>query len=182
MPGILSTAFLFALLCAAASGGFVVKTRLPERHRSRDSFELVQLSINLLVTFTAIVLGLLTNSVKNGFDAAYSERGAYAASLIQLDHCLRDYGPGTAAMRQQLQSYTAAVIASTWPDEPPPQRVSYPNTAGMTVTGESRMLGAILDNVGSELARSRALRSASPAPPDIVPGVVSGTWKRAAGW
>ena len=133
MPGILSTAFLFALLCAAASGGFVVKSRLPERHRSRNSFELVQLSINLLVTFTAIVLGLLTNSVKNGFDAAYSERGAYAASLVQLDHCLRDYGPETAAMQEQMQSYTAAVIASTWPDEPPPTgsstrtRLGYPS-------------------------------------------------------
>ena len=159
MPSILSTAFLFALLCAAASGGFVLKTRLPERHRSRDSFELVQLSINLLVTFTAIVLGLLTNSVKNGFDAAYSERGAYAASLTQLDHCLRDYGPETAAMQEQIQSYTAAVIASTWPDEPPPTGVKYPNTAGMPLTGESRPLGAILDKVGSEL---RAFAPADP--------------------
>ncbi len=159
MSSILSTAFLFALLCAAASGGFVLKTRLPERHRSRDSFELVQLSINLLVTFTAIVLGLLTNSVKNGFDAAYSERGAYAASLTQLDHCLRDYGPETAAMQEQIQSYTAAVIASTWPDEPPPTGVKYPNTAGMPLTGESRPLGAILDKVGSEL---RAFAPADP--------------------
>ena len=153
MPGILSTAFLFFLLCAAAAGGFVVKTWLPERHRSRNSFELVQLSINLLVTFTAIVLGLLTNSVKNGFDAAYSERGAYAASLTQLDHCLRDYGPETAAMQEQMESYTAAVIASTWPDEPPPMGVKYPSTAGIPLTGESRTLGAILDQVGSELRR-----------------------------
>ncbi len=151
MPDLLSTAFLFFLLCAAAAGGFVVKTRLPERHRSKDSFELVQLSINLLVTFTAIVLGLLTNSVKNGFEAAYTERGAYAASLVQLDHCLRDYGPETAAMQEQLESYTAAVIATTWPDEPPPKGVKIPETAGIPVTGESRRLAAILDQVGSEL-------------------------------
>ena len=153
MPDLLSTAFLFFLLCAAASGGFVVKTWLPERHRSKDSFELVQLSINLLVTFTAIVLGLLTNSVKNGFEAAYTERGAYAASLVQLDHCLRDYGPETAAMQEQMRSYTAAVIATTWPDEPPPKGVKVPVTAGIPLTGESPRLGAILDKVGSELRR-----------------------------
>ena len=129
----------------------MVKTWLPERHRSKDSFELVQLSINLLVTFTAIVLGLLTNSVKNGFEAAYTERGAYAASLVQLDHCLRDYGPETAAMQEQLESYTAAVIATTWPNEPPPKGVKVPDTAGIPLTGESRPLGAILDQVGSEL-------------------------------
>ncbi len=151
MPDLRSTFLLLALLCAAAGAGYVVKTLLPERHRSRDSLEIVQLTISLLVTFTAIVLGLLTNSVKNGFDAAYSERGAYAASLVQLDHCLRDYGPETAAMQEQLQSYTAAVIASTWPDEPPPTGVKYPNTAGIPLTGESRPLGAILDKVGSEL-------------------------------
>jgi hypothetical protein len=159
MPGALSTAFLFALLCAAAAVGFLVKSRLPERHRSRDSFELVQLSINLLVTFTAIVLGLLTNSVKNGFDAAYSERGAYAASLVQLDHCLRDYGPETLSMQDQMRSYTAAVIATTWPDEAPPQGVKLPDTDGIPVTGESPRLGAILDKVGS------ALRGLAPADP-----------------
>ena len=70
MPDPFSTVVLLVILCAASVGGYFIKTRLPERHRSRDSFELVQTSINLLVTFTAIVLGLLTNSVKSGFDAA----------------------------------------------------------------------------------------------------------------
>ena len=128
MPYLLSTFYLFILLGVAAAFGFFVKTRLPERHRSRDSFELVQTSITLLVTFTAIVLGLLTNSVKSGFDSAYNVRGRYAAALAQLDSCLDDYGPQTSPMRGQLRSYTAAVIASTWPDEPPPQGVSYPDT------------------------------------------------------
>ncbi len=121
MPDVFSTALLLVLLCAAAAGGYFVKIRLPERHRSRDSFELVQTSINLLVTFTAIVLGLLTTSVKSGFDAAYTARGQYAAALAQIDSCLQDYGPRD---RQRCASscaaYTAAVIASTWPDEPPP--------------------------------------------------------------
>ena len=121
MPDIFSTAVVLVLLCAAAGGGNFVKTRLPERHRSRDSFELVQTSINLLVTFTAIVLGLLTTSVKSGFDAAYTARGQYAAALAQMDKCLQDYGPETDRMREDLRAYVAAVIASTWPDEKPPE-------------------------------------------------------------
>ena len=51
-----------------------------------------------------------------------------------------------------MRSYTAAVIASTWPDEPPPTGVQYPNTAGVVAgPGEGRMLGAMLDEVGHEI-------------------------------
>jgi hypothetical protein len=157
MPYLFSTVFLLSLLCAAAFTGYGIKSRLPERHRSRDSLELVQLTINLLVTFTAIVLGLLTTSVKNGFDQAYSARGQYAAALAQMDRCLRDYGPDTDAMREDLRAYVAAVIASTWPDEKPPAGVGYPDTSEMPLTGESHVLGAILNDVGREV---RALHPA----------------------
>ncbi len=153
MPDLIIVFSLFPLLCAAAALGYFVKTRLPERHRSRDSFELVPISINLLVTFTAIVLGLLTNSVKNGFDTAYADRVGYAAALAQMDRCLRDYGHETLPMRQDLRAYAAAVIASTWPEEKPPEGVEHPDTAGMPLTGESRILGAIIDDVGSRLRR-----------------------------
>ena len=99
---ILNSVLLFAILCASSVLGFFVHPRLPERHRSAQSIALVQLAISLLVTFTAIVLGLLTTSVKDGFDTAYNARGEYAAQLAQMDRCLRDYGPETAPIRAQL--------------------------------------------------------------------------------
>jgi hypothetical protein len=151
LPDLWSIALLLFLLFASAWAGYVVKARLPEHHRSRDSIELVQLGATLLATFTAIVLGLLTTSVKAGFEAAYSERGAYAAQLTQMDQCLRDYGPETAPIRKQLQSYAAAVIASTWPDERPPTNVQYPNVSRMPMTGENDVLSAIINDVGREV-------------------------------
>jgi hypothetical protein len=149
---------LFLILCASSALGFFVYFRLPERHRSAQSMALVQLAITLLVTFTAIVLGLLTTSVKAGFDAAYNARGQYAAALAQMDRCLRDYGPETAPMRAELRSYAAAVIASTWPDEPPPKGVTYPDTADMPLTGEVPVLSNIINDVG--------LKTRSLLPPD----------------
>lgn len=124
-------------MCASATLGFFIHSRLPERHRSPESVALVQLMITLLVTFTAIVLGLLTTSVKAGFDAAYNARGDDAAQLAQLDRCLRDYGPETAPIREQLRGYVAAVIASTWPDESPPVGLKFPDPAKMSRMGES---------------------------------------------
>ena len=144
----INSVILFAILCASAGVGFFIHPRLPERHRSQQSITLVQLAITLLVTFTAIVLGLLTTSVKAGFDSAYSARGDYAGKLAALDRCLRDYGAETAHIRDDLRSYVAAVIASTWPDEPPPKGVAYPDTSRMTPTGENPVLGTLMNDVG----------------------------------
>src|ERR1700722_11592005 len=139
---------VFIAMCGSAAIGFFIHSRLPERHRSPDAIALVQLVITLLVTFTAIVLGLLTTSVKAGFDAAYNARGAPAAQLAQLDRCLRDYGPETAPIREQLRGYVAAVIASTWPDEPHPAGVAFPDPAKIPRVGESPLLSDVLSDVG----------------------------------
>jgi len=111
MQNLWSSLSLLILLCASAAVGFFVNSRLPEEHRSRESIELVQLANTLLVTFTAIVLGLLTTSVKAGFDAAYNARGDYAGQLAQMDRCLRDYGSETTPIREQLRGYVAAVTS-----------------------------------------------------------------------
>ena len=156
MLGIGSTALLLFLLPAAAGIGYYVRARLPEKHHSAELMVLVQLTINLLVTFTAIVLGLLTTSVKAGFDSAYAARGTFAAELAQLDEYLREYGPQTDEIRGRLREYTAGVIASTWPDEKPPTGVRTPDVAGMPLVGESHVLGAIINAVGREIDRLEA--------------------------
>ncbi len=144
---------VFSAMCVSAAIGFFIHSQLSEKHRSPESIALVQLMITLLVTFTAIVLGLLTTSVKAGFDAAYSARGDDAAQLAQLDRCLRDYGPETAPIRRQLQGYVGAVIASTWPDEPRPAGLDFPDPAKMPRTGESPLLSDVLSEVGRGVRR-----------------------------
>jgi hypothetical protein len=154
-----NSVIVFVVMCASVALGFFVHPRLPERHRSADSAEAVRQAIMLLVTFTAIVLGLLTTSVKAGFDSAYSARGNDAAQLVQLDRCLRDFGPETAHVREQLRGYVAAVIASTWPDEPRPTGLDYPDPSGMGRIGEAPLLSAVLADVGTEI---RSLQPVSP--------------------
>lgn len=116
---------VFVLPCTSAALGMFVRPRLPEQHRSRETTELMQVTIDLQVTFAALVFGLLTASVKQRYDHAAQDRQNYALELTMLDQCLRDYGPGTEAARANIHSYTAAVIASTWPSEPPPAGVNF---------------------------------------------------------
>ena len=154
MPSELSSAiFVFVLLIGSVSLGVYVRPRLPERHRTRETTELMQVTINLLVTFAALVLGLLTASVKQSFDRMAHDREAYTLQLSILDSCLRDVGPDAASIRDEVHAYVAAVIASTWPDEAPPANVAYPDTKGMPRVGASPVLGALMNRIGIGIIR-----------------------------
>jgi hypothetical protein len=142
---------LFLVLCGAAALGAYVRAKLPEKHRSTETMALVQVTISLLVTFTSIVLGLLTGAVTTQFQQASRNDGGFVGQLVQVDQCLRDYGPETAHMRQQFRGYVAAVLTSTWPDEPAPKDISHPDVSKDPVLGEGVSLTALLNTVRTEL-------------------------------
>jgi fumarate reductase subunit D len=135
------------VLLGSSALGLIVQPYLSEHHRSRESMELVRLVVAMLVTFTALVLGMLTTSVKSSFDKADSGMKGFAAELIQLDESLRQYGGEAASAREQLRNYTAAVIASIWFEEVTPPSNYYPKGLphGMS---ESLVLGDKLNQVG----------------------------------
>ena len=108
-----------ALLCASAFG-VSLQRKLAEHHKSRETGDHVRLIISILVTFTAIVLGLLISSVKSSYDQFDSRLSVFAGDITELDARLREYGPEAAPIRAILRTYVAAAIADTWRDEPPP--------------------------------------------------------------
>jgi hypothetical protein len=147
----LSALAVFGLLTASALVGRFIRQRLPEDHRKRETIESMQIIIGMLVTFTALVLGLLTASVKSAYDRAGHDLQEYALDLTQLDRCLRNYGPGTEAARDILKGYTAELIATTWTSESPPIGMRYPNTSGVPQVGPSRVLGDALNRAYLEI-------------------------------
>lgn len=160
MYGIWVSIITFALLILSVWFGRFLHRRLPENYRTRETIETMQLVIGMLVTFAALVLGLLTASVKTSYDHATRDRDDYALRLTVLDDCLRDYGPATAPARENLARYAASVIASTWPHEPPPTGITYPNTADMPVVGASPVLADLMNQIGQQI---RTLDPGTPA-------------------
>jgi hypothetical protein len=53
---------------------------------------LVQLIVTVLVTFVAVVLGLLTGSAKASFDQVGNELAGLSVAFIQLDRSLPQMG------------------------------------------------------------------------------------------
>lgn len=147
-------AFIFcALLSGSAIFGVKLRGWLSEEHLSEHTMEAIRLVTSLLVTFAALMLSLQLSSVKAAFDTAYRDRNADAAQLAQLDECLRGYGAETDPIRIDLRSYTAGVIASTWPQEPKPAGISYPDAGAMAREGADPSLGAILGRIGLAINR-----------------------------
>jgi hypothetical protein len=139
---------LFFILLASASLGWAGQRKLHARHISRDSVDSVRLLIGMLLTFSAIVLGLLTSSAKQRFDGLNADLSALGTDLIELDQRLRIYGPEADPIRELLRRYTAAALFDTWPDEPEPKG-EYPRfAAGPDRNGvEGMALGDMLSSV-----------------------------------
>jgi hypothetical protein len=73
-----------ALLCASALG-VILQRKIAEQHRSKETGDHVRLIISILVTFTAVVLGLLISSVKSSYDQFESRLNALAGDITELD-------------------------------------------------------------------------------------------------
>lgn len=141
----LSFLVLFSL---SAVGGVILRRRLHEEHLSKENMEAVRLVTGLLVSFAALILSLQLSTSRAEFDAASKNRSTDAARLASLDQCLRDLSPQMADTRLQLRRYTAAVIASTWPDEPAPQVEAMLDTKDMPRRGENAVLAGLMNQIG----------------------------------
>lgn len=126
MLQLLSAALLVLILLASSAAGLYIRPLLSERHRSNETMDLVRLVTTMLVTFAALVLGLLTTSVKGAQDTVNADLRGFGVMIMRLDGALHEYGPQTEPVRAELRRYTAAVIASTWPGEPRPPGSDYP--------------------------------------------------------
>jgi uncharacterized membrane protein YuzA (DUF378 family) len=145
---------LLVLLLLSSALGLFLQGRLADRHRTRDTVDSIRLVISILVTLTALVLGLLTSSVKTAFDDFGGRLRGYGADIIALDERLREYGDAATPARALLRTYTAAAIADTWPTEPKPAG-SYPTHLKSFAPGtiEAEELSALLLKIDSAIRR-----------------------------
>ncbi len=109
---------VFACVLSGALLGLFVRTRLPEHHLGADSKDLVKLTMGLIATLTAMVLGLLVASAKSSFDTQRNGVSQLAANIIMLDRALAFYGKEAQESRKLLGVAVADVIRQTWPDAP----------------------------------------------------------------
>jgi len=104
----------FALALVGILVGSFMQRVLPEGHLNSDSKEVVKLSMGVVGTLTALVLGLLIASAKSSYDARESEVKQLTAYVILLDTLLAQYGEEAQSVRASLRQAIPAITDRIW--------------------------------------------------------------------
>src|SRR5215471_13607259 len=102
MSSLVIGGIVFACVFAGAVLGLVVRSMLPDHHRSAESKDAIKLVMGLLATMAALVLGLLIGSAKGSYDTQSNEVTQLAANVV-LDRALAHYGPEAKDSRDLLR-------------------------------------------------------------------------------
>ncbi len=108
--------------------GILLRGALPSDHLSADSKDVVKMSMGLVATMAALLLGLLVSSAKSFYDAQSNELMQMSSRVILLDRTLAHYGAETKELRDLLRNALADSIDRTWPEERIPSKLGVPTT------------------------------------------------------
>jgi hypothetical protein len=95
--------------------GMFLRYELPERYFSKESEAIIGLGMALIATLTALVLALLVESAKNSYDTQYERINLTAASFLQLDRVMAEFGPEAGSARVTLRGFLETTIVDIWP-------------------------------------------------------------------
>ncbi len=112
--GVIIVAILFgSAMLAMAAAGF-----LPPHHLSAETKGVASLSVAVVGTMSALVVGLLISTSNASFTSKTQEVTQISTEVISLDRMLRRYGPETQDMRAMLRAYAEAKMQDLFPNGP----------------------------------------------------------------
>ena len=118
----------FVVILAGAFAGLWARQRLPAQHLSDETKSLVSVSMAVVGTIAALVLGLLISNANTSFIARSSEVTALSADILRLDQMLRLYGPETNPARGKLLQFAERKTNDLFPDSATDVRVDNEST------------------------------------------------------
>ena len=105
------------MVVAATAFGIGLNRALPGHHLSKESKEIIQLGIGVIVTLTALVLGLLVASAKTSFDTKSDEIRHSSVKIIMVDRLLRQMGAPAREARESLRRWVDNHASAIWEPE-----------------------------------------------------------------
>ena len=104
----------FGLALAGILLGSVLQRTLPTSQFSPESKEVVKLSLGIVATLSALVLGLLVASAKTTYSSREGEINEITTYVILLDNLLAKYGEGAQAARASLRQAIPPMVYHIW--------------------------------------------------------------------
>src|SRR4051812_45727042 len=110
----------FAAIFAGALVGLFVRRWLPRHHLSSETQSAITVSVAVLGTLSALVLGLMITAANTSFSARCDEVRELSLQLIRMDRNLRRYGPECAEARENLRTWATAKLQQLFPEKGKP--------------------------------------------------------------
>ena len=117
MSAIAASLIVFACVFGGALAGMLLRAVLPAHHFDEDAKDVIKLGMGLIVTMTALVLGLLIATAKGTYDTQKDEVTQLSAKVLFLDRTLARYGPETKDIRNLLRDNLAREVDRVWPKD-----------------------------------------------------------------
>lgn len=116
MPTFVVSFVVFLCVFGVGFLASILRGKLPEHHLSPETKDTVKITMGLVGTMTALILGLLVASAKGTYDTQRTDIIGMAAKLMVLDRTLAHYGPEAQPTRLALRDNVGRMIARLWPE------------------------------------------------------------------
>ncbi len=117
MPTAVTASFLLVCLVGAVLAGRALNGLLSDRHWTTGTQDTVKLSLGLVATMAAVLLGLLVSAAKTSYDDQKHQVLEMAARISVLDRLLGIYGEDAAPARAELRVTVQGAVARAWPED-----------------------------------------------------------------
>jgi hypothetical protein len=117
-PLLTSLAAFISIFCGTFLGIFV-RDKLPDRHLSGDTKDIVRQGTTLIATLASLVLGLLIASANGKYETESGRIRQLTANVVLLDNALELYGQETKPIRGLLRRETGALADRIWSENRP---------------------------------------------------------------
>jgi uncharacterized membrane protein len=119
--------------------GLFAARRVPRDHLTSDTQTAITVSVAVIGTLAALVLGLMITTANGSFTKRTEEVRELSLQLIRMDRNLRRYGPEAAEARASLRIWGFAKIQQLFPDRTKPP-VSSETTITLLEDVQDRLL------------------------------------------
>ena len=109
---------VFAIILTGAFAGWAANEYLPDYQLTEATRTLVSVSMAIVATISALVLGLLISNANSSFITRAGEVTALSADILRLEQMLRRYGPEADTARRTLRQYAEHKTADLFPEDP----------------------------------------------------------------
>ena len=159
MSSVATSFIVLASVFGGALAGMVLRRSLPQDRLSPDSKETVKVTMALVSTLSALVLGLLISSAKTFYDTQEADLNQLSADVVVLDRLLGHYGPETKEVREELRVTVIRILDRIWSREgKQPSEVPRTEASSEVLLDKIQALSPKDDNQRS--LRAQALSSA----------------------